>query len=186
VGPLGVTDTKRVDVTVGDNRATLSVVREGSAFVIEATPTSDADGRQEESWTLRVTPIGPGLFYITDDDRAIVVHAVSDGETSWVFVEGHVFEVAIESSGRTRVRRQAASGHESLSAPMPATVVSIPVHVGQTVTRGVTLIVLEAMKMELALRAPHDAVVETLRCREGDLVQPGVPLVDLGPRHANP
>jgi 3-methylcrotonyl-CoA carboxylase alpha subunit len=35
------------------------------------------------------------------------------------------------------------------------------------------------MKMELPIRAPRDGVVTAVHCREGDLVQPGVVLVDL-------
>ena len=53
----------------------------------------------------------------------------------------------------------------------------------QTVHRGEVLVTLEAMKMELSIRAPRDGVVETVRCAEGDLVQPGLPLVTL---HADP
>jgi 3-methylcrotonyl-CoA carboxylase alpha subunit len=41
------------------------------------------------------------------------------------------------------------------------------------------LVVLEAMKMELAVSAPHDGTVRTIACRVGELVQPGVPLLDI-------
>ena len=69
----------------------------------------------------------------------------------------------------------------ALAAPMPATVVATPAERGQTVRAGDVLVVLEAMKMELTIRAPRDGVVDALRCRQGDLVQPGVPLVTLRP-----
>ena len=45
--------------------------------------------------------------------------------------------------------------------------------------QGDPLIVLEAMKMEVTLRAPRDGQVDTLACVDGDLVQPGAPLVTL-------
>jgi biotin carboxyl carrier protein len=64
-------------------------------------------------------------------------------------------------------------------APMPATVRRVDVVVGQTIARGDTLIVLEAMKMELPIKATGDGRVEAIRCREGDLVQPGVPLIEI-------
>ena len=38
---------------------------------------------------------------------------------------------------------------------------------------------LEAMKMELAVRAPRDGVVTAVHCRAGELVQPGVTLVEI-------
>ena len=40
------------------------------------------------------------------------------------------------------------------------------------------LVVLEAMKMELAVTAPHDGRIRDITCRVGELVQPGVPLVE--------
>jgi biotin carboxyl carrier protein len=62
---------------------------------------------------------------------------------------------------------------------MPATVLRILARPGAAVRKGDTLIVLEAMKMELPLRAPQDGTVHAVRCQEGELVQPGRVLVDL-------
>jgi biotin carboxyl carrier protein len=62
---------------------------------------------------------------------------------------------------------------------MPATVVAIHATPGQAVQAGDTLIVLEAMKMELPIRSPKTGVVKTLHCRIGELVQPGVTLLEL-------
>ena len=55
----------------------------------------------------------------------------------------------------------------------------ISVTPGDRVARGDTLIVLEAMKMELPLKAPVDGVIAAIACQVGDLVQPGIPLVEL-------
>ena len=68
------------------------------------------------------------------------------------------------------------------AAPMPATVVATRAEPGQSVRTGDVLVVLEAMKMELTIRAPGDGVVDAVHCRQGDLVQPGVPLVTMRPR----
>ena len=64
-------------------------------------------------------------------------------------------------------------------SPMPATVVSINAVPGQAVSEGETLIVLEAMKMELPIKAPRGGVVKAVHCAKGDLVQPGVNLLEL-------
>ena len=98
------------------------------------------------------------------------------GNARWVFFNGrtYVFEV---QKGRT-ARRQTGH-HESLTAPMPATVRRINVAVGDRVKRGDTLIVLEAMKMELPVKAAADGVVELINCRESELVQPGTTLIEL-------
>jgi 3-methylcrotonyl-CoA carboxylase alpha subunit len=101
--------------------------------------------------------------------------SVADGDTRWVFLDGQVFEFEVQRQGR----RKPAAHHASLSAPMPATVLKINVAPGDTVKRGDTLLVLEAMKMELPVRAPGDGVVTTISCREGDLVQPGAALIEM-------
>jgi biotin carboxyl carrier protein len=62
---------------------------------------------------------------------------------------------------------------------MPATVVKIEVAPGQTVTKDSLLVMLEAMKMELPIRAPRDGRVIAIHCRVGEIVQPGVPLLDI-------
>jgi len=50
---------------------------------------------------------------------------------------------------------------------------------GAVVKKGDTMLLLEAMKMELPLRAPDAATVAAVLCREGDLVQAGAVLVEL-------
>jgi biotin carboxyl carrier protein len=72
-----------------------------------------------------------------------------------------------------------AEGHQSLTAPMPATVLKVLVTPGSTVRTGDTIMILEAMKMELPVRVTADGVVRTVSCREGDLVQAGALLVEL-------
>ena len=64
-------------------------------------------------------------------------------------------------------------------SPMPATVVDVRAAVGDTVTAGATVIVLEAMKMELPIKAPRAGVVKAVHCGKGDLVQPGVSLLEI-------
>ena len=66
-----------------------------------------------------------------------------------------------------------------MTAPMPATVVKVLVEPGQAVAEGDTVLVLEAMKMELPIRAPRAGVVKAVHCAQGELVQPGVALVEL-------
>jgi biotin carboxyl carrier protein len=119
------------------------------------------------------------------DDRIIVdgaeievpkhAFAVADGDTRWVFLDGDVYELNVQRPGR----RRPAAHQGSLSAPMPATVRKINVQAGAVVKKGDTLLVLEAMKMELPVRAPSDGTVKSVACSEGELVQAGIVLVEL-------
>jgi biotin carboxyl carrier protein len=62
---------------------------------------------------------------------------------------------------------------------MSATVVRILVKPGDKVSNGDVLIALEAMKMELPIRAPRDGVVRSIHCKPGDLVQPDQQLLEM-------
>jgi oxaloacetate decarboxylase alpha subunit len=62
---------------------------------------------------------------------------------------------------------------------MPATVLKIGVGAGDAVRKGDVIVLLEAMKMELPVRAMADGVVAAVHCREGELVQADAPLVEM-------
>ena len=66
-----------------------------------------------------------------------------------------------------------AGGDSQIRAPMPGKVVSVSVGVGQAVTKGQVLLTLEAMKMEHAMTAPFDGVVEALDAVVGAQVSEG-------------
>ncbi|HHV31707.1 biotin/lipoyl-containing protein [Caproiciproducens sp. LBM24188] len=71
------------------------------------------------------------------------------------------------------------SDAELISCPMPGTIVSVNVKAGQAVKKGDVLLILEAMKMENEIMAPHDAVVAAIHVNKGDSVESGTPLVSL-------
>lgn len=73
----------------------------------------------------------------------------------------------------------APAGGETVSSPMPGTIVSTNVTPGQSVKKGDVLAVLEAMKMENEIMAPHDAQVAAVLVNKGDSVESGTPLVTL-------
>ncbi|AMR67180.1 acetyl/propionyl/methylcrotonyl-CoA carboxylase subunit alpha [Aquipseudomonas alcaligenes] len=69
--------------------------------------------------------------------------------------------------------------HGGLTAPMNGSIVRVLVEPGQAVEAGAALVVLEAMKMEHSIRAPHAGTVKALYCGEGDMVSEGAALVEL-------
>ena len=138
-----------------------------------------------------VTEISPGELLLDRDGRRTRVFIAVDGDLRWVFFEGSVYVVEVEraaglqpgatmtGSTTTRAtRKPGAPTPGALSAPMPATVLRIQTTPGAVVKKGDTLLVLEAMKMELPLRSPQDGTVAAVHCSEGQLVQPGVTLVE--------
>lgn len=127
-----------------------------------------------------VTALGRGRYLIERGAARRVAYAARVPGATWVWLDGQAVTVAdgVGHEAGHDVARSASEGPADLSAPMPATVVSVDVLPGQTVSRGDTLVRLEAMKMEWPLVAPRDGVVAAVRCTTGELVQPGVPLVE--------
>ena len=70
--------------------------------------------------------------------------------------------------------------HGSITAPMPGTVIGVEVSAGDGSTARQTLVVLEAMKMEMPVAAPFAATVTAVHVEPGDHVAAGTLLVELG------
>jgi acetyl-CoA/propionyl-CoA carboxylase biotin carboxyl carrier protein len=93
--------------------------------------------------------------------------------------------VAVASERATRSERaETSTGGDRSSAnivhsPMDAMVVQAPVRVGSKVAQGELLLVLEAMKMEVAVTAPQDGIVKRIEAEPGRAVRKGQLLVEL-------
>jgi len=130
-----------------------------------------------------VTRLAAGTFSVRVGDRHETVHVAGPPADRWAFWRGHVFHVDLVSrvpepirpSGAVR-RAQVA---QSLSAPMPATVIRVLVAAGSRVKKGETVVLLEAMKMELPIRSLSDGTIAAVRCREGELVRADQILIEM-------
>jgi 3-methylcrotonyl-CoA carboxylase alpha subunit len=158
-----------------DQRLTL---RLGDASHIVSVETKEPDDDtavvEVDGTTLRARIEGQAIR-VEGGSRGRVWMAAA-GDARWVYYDGRVYQLEVLREGGRRRAPQPGS----LAAPMPATVRQIRVSVGDQVSRGETLLVLEAMKMELAVKADAGGVVSEILCREGELVQPGRPLIRLG------
>jgi len=127
-------------------------------------------------------PAGPNRFSVELSEngwRTESVWVTGPVGRRWAFWSGKVFRERAAPSPTARPRGVHASAAQPVTAPMPATVVKVMVAPGATVAKGDTLLIVEAMKMELPLRAMADGIVATVRCHEGELVQPDTVLVEL-------
>ena len=142
-----------------------------------------------EHFAIDVTPLGEG-FHIQIDERTAEVHFARGADGQVVFIlDGRKVEAHVSSDGKRRwisfggqtwmlektsgVARGAGGGAASgrLLAPMPGQVRAVNVSVGDAVKQGDTLLVLEAMKMEIRIQAPMDGVVGRLVVIEGQTVE---------------
>lgn len=156
--------SRRLRVTRGETDVTADIVADGVVAV---------DGTRYE-----VAAAGPGRYRVTDDTgQSVLVAVAGPPHALWATSAGQVVEVAVDGSPQRAATRRQAGG--DMTAPMPATVVKVVVAVGDAVTAGAPVVVLEAMKMELTVRAATDGVVRAIGCAVGDLVQPGRVLVEI-------
>lgn len=166
----------------------LRATTDAGTFAIEIDASrTQAQVRAESGseTTFQFAPIDADAVAVISDPDSVSNHAaplrahvVANGDKTWVFIDGETFTIDVEPAERARSRR-GPSGNEGLAAPMPATVIKVLVEPGSQVQRGEVLVLLEAMKMELPIRAPREGRVKALHCRPGELVQPGTALVDL-------
>lgn len=154
----------------------------GEALVLGARADSQRDdgfvvtvGERALNVTGRSAPDGSLIITMPDGQRVIarVSRDPSQAGTRWITVGDQTWvvkEAELGSSGEDD-----AGG---LEAPMPGKVLSVDVSAGDTVEAGAVLLVVEAMKMEHAIRAPGAGKVTAVHAGVGDMVSPGSALVD--------
>ncbi|MCW2614407.1 MAG: Methylcrotonyl-CoA carboxylase biotin-containing subunit [Frankiales bacterium] len=112
-------------------------------------------------------PLADGLL-LTTGGRTTTVRTAVDGDTTWLWLDGTTYAV----TELPPLRKGAVAGvHDGdVRSPMPGTVIAVGVTSGAAVGRGEVMVVVEAMKMEHALTAPFDGVVDQFDVRVGDQV----------------
>ncbi|AKO06275.1 acetyl/propionyl/methylcrotonyl-CoA carboxylase subunit alpha [Xanthomonas oryzae pv. oryzicola] len=160
-------------------RAVQRVILEANGERRQLDVRPDADGWQvtnaDQTHTLRYHRHDTGLR-VEMDGRQWRVQVLRDGSLLTLIDAAqratfHYHDALMEAD-------QPAQDAGGLTAPMPGRIVSLAATVGQPVTRGQALVVLEAMKMEHTLHAPSDGTVQAYLVAEGDLVADGAALVE--------
>ncbi|MBJ6984313.1 acetyl/propionyl/methylcrotonyl-CoA carboxylase subunit alpha [Luteimonas sp. MC1750] len=167
---LGHAGLRRVVLGEGDTRQVAVAHGAGGDYRIafaDAAPLR-VEGARLASGTLHARFNGRGLRYALDTDGTAV--RLHDGRRHWRFERVGAYEPA---------RSEGAGGGNRVAAPMPGRIVVTRVQAGERVSEGQELLVMEAMKMELALKAPRDGVVGEVLAREGDFVDADAVLVTL-------
>lgn len=71
------------------------------------------------------------------------------------------------------------SGSGEIASPMPGLIVEVLVNIGDEVTQGQTVVILESMKMQNELKAPRDGIVQKISCEAGQTVDKGNLLINI-------
>jgi len=119
---------------------------------------------------------GQPVYSLLIDGKSFEAFVYHD-EGEWqVLIRGMLYTAQVEDERERRLRAAAGggvaqTGEFHLKAPMPGSVVSVPVRQGQRVEKGDVLLILESMKMQNELKAPRAGVVSRVRVRAGDSVE---------------
>ncbi len=172
---LGHAGHRRLVLDDGSEKRTLLAHGSGGDYRIDDDgETIEALGARLEAdgaLSLRLNGESRRLRVDIDDAGALPRVALHDGERRWRFVREPAYRPADEAG---------ASAGDRVLAPMPGRIVLIKTNVGDTVEAQQEVLVMEAMKMELTLKAPRAGVIAEIRVGVGDFVEADAALVVMG------
>ena len=124
---------------------------------------------------------GNGLHVLRHPNRSVEAYLEPDSSGCYrVQIGGQ--QVSAEVNQGTRTRKAVEKKTEdTLAAPMPGTIIDLQAEEGQKVEEGQTLVVQEAMKMQMKLRAPCAGVIRRVHVQSGSQVEKGCTLVTIDP-----
>lgn len=155
-------------------------------FVVDLTGGCvEIDGTAVEAHLERVGD-GPLRSLVMDDRSHRIVAHRSRAEVWEVHLDGlrlraQAVDERMSAIREMTARAGGAAGPKPLLAPMPGMVVKVSVAVGDRVSAGQGIAIVEAMKMENELKAATDGIVTRVAAAEGEAVEKDQLLVDLGP-----
>ncbi len=154
---------------IGDVLKTITLDRDGAAYRAQI---------DDRVYAVRLeADHADKMIFSANDDRHTVFIAVN-GSKYFVAIDGEVIELSKPAARQSR-RGKHHHGEDCLAASMPGQVTKVLVSEGDSVERGQTLVVLEAMKMEIKITAPHAGNVAEVLIRQGQVVDRGQALIEL-------
>ena len=113
------------------------------------------------------------------------VDLTQEGENWTAVVNGETFEISVPDAGPAPKLRRSSGGKSKksgkVSANIPGKVVTVEVALGDEVTEGQVVMILEAMKMQNEIQAPVSGTVTEIHCEEGQSIEANVPLLVITP-----
>jgi len=123
------------------------------------------------------------LYSLIIDGKVFSAHLESDGNAEEIVCGPNILRAEVEDERAAVLRRlgrdTSAAGTFDLKAPMPGLVVRLPVQKGDSIKKGQSLVVIEAMKMENDIKSPRDGVVSAIHVNERNAVEKNARLITL-------
>lgn len=128
--------------------------------------------------------LGPSLYSVITNGQSLQAVIQEEKDSQAVLIGGKMYETRVldERALLMAMRKGGLGGGSGeVNAPMPGLIVLTPVEVGQEVSQGQTVVVLESMKMQNELKSPIDGVVTAVKCAVGDAVDKNAVLIVVEP-----
>ena len=124
---------------------------------------------------------GNGLHQLRRGNQSLEVYLTSLQRGAYeVLLGGRRVMAQVDPAYRRRTRGQAQASKGTVTAPMPGLIVDVRVQEGDSIAEGDVLVIQEAMKMQMQLKAPIAGRVERITVAIGDQVEKGATLVKVG------
>lgn len=136
----------------------------------------ELEADERAALALDVAEVAPGSFVRRIGGSEELFHCIRVGNVVHLWWRGVTYRLEEAAEGQRTAQRHAGSG---LEAPMPGKVIAVKKVAGDPVVKGEEILIVEAMKMENAIRAPRDGRVKTVAAKVGDMVAPGTVLVEI-------
>ena len=125
----------------------------------------------ERTYKLTAQSLANGGWRLLMDSQSHTIYAAAQNDQRFVQVDSQNYTFTVPGSKSTR--RAAQTGSAELVAQMPGQVTAVSVQAGEAVTRGQTVMILEAMKMEIRVTAPADGHIQQVLVQQGAVVERG-------------
>jgi biotin carboxyl carrier protein len=128
-----------------------------------------------------IKQLSPSTWHIIEQLRSYNVEVINFdkiAKTAQIRVNSNIYSITAKDRFDVLLDQMGLSGLTSariseLKAPMPGLVLKVFVKSGDTVQKGDSLFILEAMKMENIIKSPVDTVVGSIKTKPGDKVEKG-------------
>jgi acetyl-CoA/propionyl-CoA carboxylase biotin carboxyl carrier protein len=170
---LGGAAPVRFRLAVGGRQVTVAVTGAPGNAIIEV------EGDDPVRASARRPGRRGGRLEVNLPDQVIEFRRALDGDTLWLSTGGSTWRVVEHSILEDEAAAATAGG--PVTSPMPGTVLVVKATVGERVSAGAPLVVVEAMKMEHTVTAPVDGVLTELHVRAGQQVALNQPLAVVTP-----
>ena len=150
------------------------------AFSVDLMPSGRfyRVGMEDRSVEVEILLAKDGRLDLLVDGKRLMAYISSDNDKRWVTINGQTLVLTKSSGSRSRGHGHHHAAGE-LTAPMPGQVRAVNVKEGDAVAKGQTLMLIEAMKMEIRIQSPQDGVVKKLFVQQGQTVEREQMLIEI-------